>query len=307
MSTKRSTRSSRERTGATPTPSANWMRPPVLIAGALLLGIAILALVTFLRPGPAGGGGPVAWARLGTRDVHSLGFLPGTTDRLLFGHHDGILRSDDGGRSWRPLAQAMDAMSMSVSGDAPLVIAGHLVFKESLDGGQTWTDIPADLPSLDIHAFARSSTRPQLMWAYLAPGGVYESQDGGRRWTQVFDGHRPMLTASALDGRNELLGVDPFAGLVRSPDGGRTWSEVAQPPAAPVTSMTASPTGEIVIIGGPRGLHRSDDGGRTWRQILETTAVLAVALSPDARSVAAVNQDTAFYRSDDGGASWPGP
>jgi photosystem II stability/assembly factor-like uncharacterized protein len=198
-------------------------------------------------------------------------------------------------------------MSLTVPGGDRLVIAGHLVFQESRDGGSTWADIPADLPSLDIHAFGQSQLDPDRMWAYLAGGGVYASADGGSRWTQMYPGHVFGLTAVVADDADSLYGIDPFAGLVRSADGGATWAPAGKPPTSPVTSLAATADGRTLVLGGPDGLHRSDDGGATWHQVLKSRAVLAAAISQDGRTLAAVTEDTVFYRSEDGGTSWPGP
>ncbi len=166
---------------------------------------------------------------------------------------------------------------------------------------------PADLPNLDIHAFARGMTDPTRMWAYLAEGGVYESTDGGWHWQKVHDEHILQLTAVLADGRDALLGIQPFIGLVRSDDGGRAWNPLSEPPLAPVTALAATPSGQTVLIGGPRGLFRSDDAGESWEQILDRGTVLALAMSSDGQTVAAVTSDTLYYRSYDGGSSWPGP
>jgi photosystem II stability/assembly factor-like uncharacterized protein len=198
-------------------------------------------------------------------------------------------------------------MGMAAAADGSIVVAGHLVFQASEDGGRTWAPIEADLPNLDIHAFARSLGDPSRMWAYLADGGVYESVDAGSTWTRVTDGHVFALTATREADADVLLGIDPFEGLVRSPDGGRTWQTAGEPPTSPVTSLAATPDGGAIVLGGPDGLHRSDDGGATWRHVLETRTILAAAVADDGRTLAAVDERTLFYRSDDGGASWPGP
>lgn len=281
-------------------------RTPWLVIGAVGLVIVGLLATVFLRSSGGASSG-TAWARLGTQDVHALRFLPGSTDRLLFGHHGGLLETADRGRSWTPGSARADAMSLSVPGGDRLVIAGHLVFQESRDGGATWADIPADLPSLDIHAFAQSALDPDRMWAYLAGGGVYASVDGGIQWTQVLAGHVLGLTAVVVDGADGLYGIDPFAGLVRSADGGETWAPAGEPPTSPVTSLAATADGRTLVLGGPDGLYRTDDGGATWRQVLKSRTVLASAISEDGRTLAVVTDDTAFYRSDDGGTSWPGP
>jgi photosystem II stability/assembly factor-like uncharacterized protein len=227
-------------------------------------------------------------------------------ERLLFGHHDGVLESRDGGRSWQPLSARTDAMSLAVDGSW-IVIAGHYVLQESRDGGMTWTDIQNDLPNTDIHAFARSPVDPVRMWAYLAEGGLYESHDGGGTWQKVYDDHITQLAAVVGEGGDALIGLDPSRGLARSDDGGRSWTVLSTPPLAPITSLAATSSGQVVLLGGPRGLLRSDDSGRNWRQILDVGTVLAVALTDDGQTVGAVTADTSFYRSDDGGQFWRPP
>lgn len=287
------------------TPRSVSSRGRAIVLAALGLAAAGLVAVAVLRPSAAVPSGS-PWARLGTQDVHTLRFPGPGTETLLFGHHDGVLRSEDSGRSWAPLGFGEDAMGMATGSDGTIIVAGHLVFQESRDGGASWTAIDADLPSLDIHAFARSGRDPDRMWAYLAGGGVYESTDGGVTWSMAYEGDVIHLTALRADGVDVLLGVSPFEGLVRSMDGGRTWRGSGAPPASPVTSLAATTDGRIVILGGPDGLHRSDDGGASWRQILKAPTILAAAISDDGLTIAVVDEGTILYRSSDGGATWPG-
>ena len=291
---------------AQPRPAPSRVGAPrwLIVGGVVLAGLGLIAVVFLRPPGDVASGVP--WARLGTRDVHALRFPGPGTDRLLFGHHEGVLRSDDGGRQWSSLAFGEDAMGMAAAPDGSIGVAGHLVFQASRDGGVTWAPIEADLPSLDIHAFARSLVDPARMWAYLAQGGVYESSDGGSDWTKVADGHVINLTAVREADGDVLLGIDPFKGLIRSRDGGRTWVVAGKPPTSPVTSLAATPDGSVLVLGGPDGLYRSDDGGASWRHVLRSRTVLAAAVD-DGATVAAVDADTMFYRSDDGGSTWPGP
>lgn len=270
-----------------------------------LLALAVGVLVV-LRPS-ADSSSPAAWAHLGTQDVHSLAFAGTDTSTVLFGHHGGVLRSTDGGRTWAPLPLRQDAMGMAAALDGSVVIAGHDVLQASYDGGATWAPVDADLPSLDIHSFTRSLTDPSRMWAYLAEGGIYWSVDGGREWSKMYDGHIVNLTAIDDDGNDALLGIESFRGLIRSDDGGATWVAVGTPPAAPVTSLAASLDGGVLVLGGTEGVYRSDDGGATWRPILQTKPVLALAIAGDGSTVAAVDRDTNFYRSDDGGGTWLPP
>ncbi len=237
-----------------------------LIAVVLVItvGIAVATLVASRAPL-----GATPWARLDTEDVHSLAFAGDGTDRILFGHHGGLLASGDGGRTWDALPVGEDAMSTSTASDGSIVIAGHEVFRASRDDGQTWTSIGTDLPSLDIHGFARDPADPARMWAYPATG------------------------------------IDT-TGLIESLDGGRTWSSLAMPPTSPMTSFAAGADGRVLYAGAQVGLYRSEDGARSWSATAYTGSAFALATSPDGRTVI-VDRATDVYRSDDGGATWPGP
>jgi photosystem II stability/assembly factor-like uncharacterized protein len=196
-------------------------------------------------------------------------------------------------------------MTVRPAADGSIFVAGHNVFVASGDGGVK--DVDADLPSLDIHAFARDPADPDRMWAYLAEGGVYESQDRGRSWDLVFGDHVPQLVPVVTPGGTELIGLAPFAGITRSSDGGRTWREVSRPPGAPVVSLAATPDGAVVLVGVDDGVYRSSDGARTWSRVLDVELPLALAVSEDGKTIVAVTRATDFYRSDDGGRTWPGP
>lgn len=273
-----------------------------LASVAVLLAIASAAIVLTSRT-PAQ---PVAWARLGSQDVHSLAFIGDDAAHLLFGHHGGIAETRDGGRTWTPLPVSNDAMGMAPASDGSILIAGHLVFMASRDGGKTWAPIKADLPSLDIHGFARDPGDPARMWAYLATGGLWESTNFGAHWARVREDNVLFPVAVRDTAGTRLIGVD-ISGLVTSTDGGRAWMPLGWPPGTPVTSLVATPDGRIVYLGSLDGLFRSDDGGRTWTATRYEGTAFAVATTPDGRTVGVVSRDTEFFRSTDAGATWPGP
>lgn len=267
-----------------------------------LVVITALALVV-LRPGESSG---AAWSRLGTQDVHSLAFVGDDPNRLLFGHHGGVSASSDGGRTWQPLGTRSDAMSLGAAPDGSIVIAGHEVFAASRDEGRTWADIPAALPSLDIHGFARDPADPSRMWAYLATGGLWESRDAGRTWERIQQQNVLYPVAVQAAGATRLFGVTA-EGLASSDDGGRTWRAVVTPELYPIASIAATTDGSVLVAGGPGGLARSDDGGATWSMLPFDGEPAAIAVTAGGETIAVVTRTTEFLRSDDGGRTWPGP
>lgn len=271
------------------------------LAGAVAF---VIVAIVLLRPAPEGAQAP--WVRFNSEDVHSLAFVANDPQHILFGHHAGLEESRDGGRTWSPLSLERDAMGMSTAVDGSIVIAGHDVFVASPDRGTTWAPIDADLPSLDIHAFARDPSDPRRMWAYLATGGLWESTDYGVHWTNVREPIVLFLVAVRDRGATRIFGLDA-SGLATSIDGGRTWTALTTPPTFPLTGLAASADGMVLYAGATDGLHRSGDGGQSWARTAYRGSAHAIATSSDGRVVAVVSRQTEFFRSDDGGDTWPGP
>lgn len=291
-----------------PPPPTRRLSRRLGVAG-VIAGLAIIVLAVALILSGRGGsdGVQTAWARLGiSDDIHALAFVGDDPQYLLFGHDDGLSESRDGGRTWRALPTGKDAMEVSPAADGSIIIAGHYVFAASRDGGRTWTPISTDLPDLDIHGFARDPADPSRMWAYLPTGGLWESIDGGARWTRVLEGGVLLPLAVRTNSTTRLLGVDTGR-LVASDDGGRTWTSLGMPPTYPLTSLAASSDGRIVYAGSADGLFRSSDAGRTWATTAYEGSVFALATSGDGSTVGVVSKETDYFRSSDGGLTWPGP
>jgi photosystem II stability/assembly factor-like uncharacterized protein len=282
-----------------------WRSALIGLVAAAALGLAGFAVLL----GGSGQtvGGATSWATLGTRDVHSLAFDPADVQHLYFGHHNGLLESRDGGRSWQPTGlNGADAMNVRLATGAAFQIAGHNVYLETADGGRTWTEVPNDLPGLDLHAFVVDPADPAHAWAYAVGFGLFESTDRGRRWEARQPGDWPVLAVTRAGGATTLLGLSTN-GLGASVDGGRTWRKLA-PPSGQIASLAAAPDGSLLGAGTTKGLYRSVDGGTSWQATGFTGTALTVAIAPsDTHVIGVVDDKTRFFRSDDGGATWPGP
>jgi photosystem II stability/assembly factor-like uncharacterized protein len=269
------------------------------LTGLIAVAAAIL-LFTRSQPGTA-----TPWATLGTADVHALAFDPSDLQHLYFGHHNGLLESTDGGRTWHASAlSGADAMSVPIVNGERFQIAGHEVYLETADGGTTLLSVPNDLPGLDLHAFAVDPADADHVWAFAVGFGLYESTDAGRHWQQRQPGNWGALTTYREGATTVLVGIGP-EGLVRSADGGATWTPLAYP-GAPLAALAASRDGSVFYAATSTGLRRSTDGGATWSDTGFADQALAVAVAPDdPMDVVLVDEGTRFYRSSDGGDSWP--
>jgi photosystem II stability/assembly factor-like uncharacterized protein len=177
-------------------------------------------------PGSAGQGKPAF------EHVHALA-LTGDGRTLFLGAHSGLFRSEDGGRSWQPVALPSTHPQVDVMAVTPhpedartVYVATHEagVFRTT-DGGQSWHEASAGLGGLDVHGLAIDPREPQKLHAAVrGPGeGIYRSTDGGTRWVRVDDG--PGGEVKVLTSVNIATGMGGIflyagtaAGLQRNPD-----------------------------------------------------------------------------------------
>jgi photosystem II stability/assembly factor-like uncharacterized protein len=216
-------------------------------------------------------------------DYHSLLFSPSDSNVLFFGHHNGIMQSGDGGRTWKAAVNRpdFDAMILAASPASPDVVwmAGHNVFFQSRDGGKTWAEARNDLPGLDLHAFAASPSDPNLLYAFAVGFGVFRSTDAGERWEPLGTAP-PMTTALAVGGTSGTLYVGAEQGVMISHDQGQSFTVASRVGGGPVMALAAAPNSDIVYAGTSQGLYRSADGGQTWRKTEYEGQVAALAVPP---------------------------
>jgi len=189
--------------------------------------------------------------------------------------------------------------------DADTVYAGAAEggVLRSTDGGQTWTPLFDDQPSLSIGALAIDPGDPDVIYA-----GTGEVNPGGG--------------GVAYGG----------AGLFRSIDAGDTWTCIGLEDSGSIGRIRVDPTDSnrifVAVMGllwdasQERGVYRSTDGGTTWQRVLfvnDVTGCVDLIVRPDDPDVlyAAMWQrirqpefydyggpGCAVYRTLDGGDTW---
>jgi hypothetical protein len=151
-----------------------------------------------------------------------------------------------------------------------------------------------------VWSIAFHPTRPQIMYAGIAPVGIYRSEDGGDTWKKLPGATSPGHCEMGFPVRVTRIVVDPglpddvyaaleVSGVIRSADGGDTWTDLSAPliklADAPhlksrigsdidaegmldshafAVSAAAPGTAFLAVR---MGLFRSDDRGASWRDI----------------------------------------
>ena len=307
---------SKGKTGRKSRPGRPLRQRAVRGRGRLLFALTIAAIGTAAAVILwLGGGAGGSLAVLRTADYHALTFSPQDANIAYFGHHNGVMRTTDGGRTWHPLAaqRNFDAMALAVTPDAgQIFLAGHNIFQVSRDGGATWAPVAHDLPGTDIHGFAMSRSAPQRLYAFVVGHGLFTSANGGRSWKMLTD-RLPgdVMGVAATPTPSVLYAASMRAGVLKSTDGGRTWALVTNNlPSPAVLVLAGDPgSGDVVYAGTAGGLFKTTDGGTAWRRLpFPRSNVVALAVSPARPNVllaVSVKKDGGhIHRSETSGETW---
>ncbi len=213
----------------------------------------------------------------------------------------GVWRSDDRGKSWRPLSDLLASLTVSTLAEDPrdpeVLVAGT---GEGFFGGRG----------------------PR-------GAGIFLTRDGGNSWTRLASTAGPefgYVNRLAFSARGTWLHAATGSGLFRSPDLGATWLPAPEPALGEFLDLETHPTDDAcAIAGGSEGqVLRTADSGSTWsaatglppyHDLRELRRVEVTYAKADPRIVyASVDfEGGQIHRSDDGGASFalrhgePGP
>ncbi len=223
------------------------------------------------------------------------------------------------------------------------------------DFGRTWKPIFDDQPTGSIGAIAIAPSDPNIIYAGSGEGlqrpdlsvgdGMYKSTDAGKTWRHLGLRDAQQIPAIVVDPRNpnrlfvavlgHPYGPNPERGVYRSTDGGQTWQKVlykddrtgaidlafdprnSQNVYAVLWQAQQGPWENGAFSGPNSGFFKSTDGGNTWNPIgtgLPTYAQgnlgrIGIAIAPNDGNrmyalVDARGEAGGLYRSDDAGATW---
>ena len=185
------------------------------------------------------------------------------------------------------------ARNAHVSGDRLLVAAEVAGLLRSDDGGRSWVCEPV-AGDEDVHHVTAHPDDPDLLYVSLGTaslarnggrhGGIARSPDGGRTWEKIeTDYTRATIVPPA---RPDLLlaGPAPRVGrqgrIVVSRDGGDSWKPAAHGIAVPMPDMVelfvAGPEGAVWAISSGGRLLRAEPDDWSWSSPLPPDAVHSV-------------------------------
>jgi BNR/Asp-box repeat. len=220
----------------------------------------------------------------------------------LFRSYDGgILRTDDGGKSWKPISNGI--------GEAAIT---HVLTERSVN--------------------QKSGT----LYACAFGKGVYKSTDDGKTWTiknKGIDGHEPFAWRITKNDKNgELflivcrrsddgsIGNDLDGAVYRSADEAESWTRMKLPEGTngPMSLVIVPENTDRLLLsawgkatpgqfspdtGG--GIFISNDNGETWKNVLQKDQhIHDITFDPRNSTFYACGFKGSAYRSEDRGETW---
>lgn len=246
------------------------------------------------------------WTNVGLRDTRHIARIrihPQNPDLVyvaalghIFGPNSerGVFRSKDGGKTWEKVLFVDDktgAIDLSMDPTNPRILyaafwqvvrqpwtlvsggPGSGLYKTT-DGGDTWTKLTTGLPQgiKGRIGVAVSPANPDRVWALIEAedGGVYRSDDGGRRW-RVMNKERKLrqrawyYTHIYADPKDADTVYVLNTAFYKSIDGGRTFDITIRVPHGDNHDLWINPNNpQIMINSNDGGANVSFNGGQTW-------------------------------------------
>ena len=156
-------------------------------------------------------------------------------NRILYAtvYNKGVFKSVDDGKTWVLKDQGIGdntrafRMAIAGNGDLYLVTSPGAVYK-STDGADSWSKLTLS----EGDAFFPSGVTvdpsdPQRVYVACWAGGIFLSEDGGQRWTSVFDKKNYVYDVTVDPHHPGRVYCNTFTGAAwRSDDHGRNWRKI---------------------------------------------------------------------------------
>jgi photosystem II stability/assembly factor-like uncharacterized protein len=237
---------------------------------------------------------------------------------------DGILRSEDGGRTWagaNPGLLDLTVLALALSPEFARDRIGFAATATGLyrtrNGGKSWRTVELGIENAALQCLSVSPdfAEDRLALAGTESDGLLRSDDAGGHWEPVPALRGRSITAVAFSSRypaQRRIAAATDLGIALSDDGGRAWRITASRPGSVLTlAFVPHAAGEALVAGLHRdGVARLADDGERWTPAnagLQARLLLGLAFSPAFevdQTLFAAGPDDGVLVSTDGGRTW---
>lgn len=256
------------------------------------------------------------WHHIGWKEYIRVFSLAAGSDGVLWAAcGNGVLRSTDGGLSWRITtgSNVTEVLRVSIDPASPsrLFAATAYGVIRSTDRGETWTFSMGDVATTftsDV-CVDRSNGRHIVL---ATEGGIYRTVNGGQSWSlagMAGSGIRTIVQ-DFFEPLRFYAGTEED-GVALSTDGGQTWRvQSAGLLHRTVYVIACHPSAPDTIYAGTHGggVYRSTDRGLSWAPrstgLLNLVVHALVVLPGTPTTLLAGTLNGGLFRSVDSGRSW---
>jgi photosystem II stability/assembly factor-like uncharacterized protein len=193
----------------------------------------------------------------------------------------GVFRSSDMGKSWKPVAQnipAADAYIGSIArADSVLIISTVRSVFRSLDHGNTWQQVSTGLP--DGNGIGSMIYTGDHVIAGVQSYGIYLSSDLGASWQKSDSGLEENTPSALILLQKSKIIITSTLGIYRSFDGAKTWHKSDDGfTNTSINSLLAVSSGILAgNLDGDRGqVWKTTDRGDHWHTSSTGTSTFGV-------------------------------
>lgn len=221
---------------------------------------------------------------------------------LVAGDHGLILRSRDGGKSFRQIVTPTRRMLTSIVLDDNGIAfaAGHdTTVLRSLDRGLTWQSVHCD-PEANLALFTIQSIDGKRIVAAGSFGTVLISDDGGDNWRQQLISEDGPHIFSLQNTTSRLVATGEFGSIFESTNGGDSWQLLESPYDGSFFHVMPLEPSSLILMGLRGNLWEGEPGN--WKRI-ETSSEASLfggCRLSDSGIVVVGDEGRALRRSPDG-------
>jgi len=259
-----------------------------------------------------GGGKPYVHA-----DVHTLKYIPGSSNTLFAGCDGGCFKTSNNGTSWSDKSNGISIGQLYRIGcsstNANLVMSGWQDNGSNLYNTNSWTNVIGG-DGMDCMI---DNSNASIMYGSLYYGDFSRSDDGGNNWNSIKNNITETgawITPIVQDPVTSSTIYTGYYNLWKSTNRGNSWTKVSNfADSNQINFISIAPSNHnYIYIYRYGSFYKSTNGGVNWTLINSNLPVLnvtSIAVSPDDpevlwASLSGYSAGEKVFTSRNGGTSW---